>query len=341
MPSVTCAGSLAVYRPLQGSQPDASTIFNDRVMADSAWVDTDNGRKCILTIMDQATRYVAVRLLHSEKGSDFIKGVERAWIKQFGVPKYLRVDEAKGWASQALRNWASDHGVTLEVAAAECHSWLGSVERKHQVVRRAIELFMDDRGAKSFANLKDALVYIPGQISNMSFVRGFTPNHWVTGHSPMDATSFTADIFNLAADPIDEPSDFAAVQQKRLAAQQAFLRAHTDARLRGAMNKTFREQQELPAVGQRCHYWRVQGLPTLQKSKWRGPARVVAQEMNDEKKVRVAHGTNLLRCGWASPSSSCCRGAGVCYYRVADPAAAMRKPSGLASPQYHTVSRCV
>ncbi|CAE6924520.1 GIP [Symbiodinium sp. CCMP2592] len=321
-----CAKCYARKKP--GSVPPAAGLtarnFNDRVMADSAWVDTDDGRKCILTIMDQATRYVAVRLLHSEKRTDFINGVERAWIKQFGVPKYLRVDEAKGWASQALRNWASDHGVTLEVAPAECHSWLGSVERKHQVVRRAIELFMDDRGEKSFSNLKDALVYIPGQINNMSFVRGFTPNQWVTGRSPMDAASLTADFFNPAADPIDEPSDFAAVQQKRLAAQQAFLRADTDARLRRAMNKTFREQQELPAVGQRCYYWRVQGLPTLQKSKWRGPARVVAHEVNDEKKVTVvwvAHGTNLLRCG---PHQVRPVVEELGYATVADPAAAMR-----------------
>ena len=87
-----------------GSVPPAAGLtarhFGDRLCADSAWVETTSGRKCLLTLMDQATRYIAVRLLHSEQGTDFIKGVERAWIKQFGCPKYLRVDEAKGWASQ-------------------------------------------------------------------------------------------------------------------------------------------------------------------------------------------------------------------------------------------------
>ena len=76
-----------------------------------------------------------------KRADDFVKGVERAWIKRWGVPKYLRVDEAKGWASQRLRDWTSANGITLEVAPAECHNWLGSVERKHQVVRRALELF--------------------------------------------------------------------------------------------------------------------------------------------------------------------------------------------------------
>ena len=89
------------------------------------------------------------------------------------------------------------------------------------------------------------------------------------------------------------------------------------------MNKTFREQAELPGVGQRCYYWRIQGLPTLQKNKWLGPARVVAHETNDEKKVVVvwvAHGTNLLRC---APHQVRPVVEETGYATVADPAAAM------------------
>ena len=94
---------ICASRRKPGSVPPAAgrtaRRFGDRLCADSAWIETTSGRKCLLTLMDQATRYIAVRLLHSEQGTDFIKGVERAWIKQFGCLKYLRVDEAKGWAS--------------------------------------------------------------------------------------------------------------------------------------------------------------------------------------------------------------------------------------------------
>ena len=147
-----------------------------QVCADSAWIETTSGRKCFLTLMDQATRYIAVRLLHSEQSTDFIKGVERAWVKQFGCPKYLRVDEAKAWSSQALRDFCSNNGITLEVAPAEAHSWLGATERKRQVVRRSIEVYMEQKGTNSFENLKEALIYIPAQVNNMSFVNGYTPN---------------------------------------------------------------------------------------------------------------------------------------------------------------------
>ena len=66
-----------------------------------------------------------------------------AWARHLGLPKMMRVDEAKGWASRALWGWASDHNVTLQVAPAECHFWLGADARKHQVTRKASEMDMD------------------------------------------------------------------------------------------------------------------------------------------------------------------------------------------------------
>ena len=118
--------------------------------------------------------------------------------------------------------------------------------------------------------------------------------------SPMQTASLTADVFNPGQDALDEDTTFAEVERRRLAARQAFLKADTDSRLRRAMNQNFRDLSDhTPAVGHKCWFWRVQGTGILQKSKWRGPARVVAHEHNDEKKllvVWVVHGTHLMRC---------------------------------------------
>ena len=144
----------------------------------------------------------------------------------------------------------------------------------------------------------------------------------------MQTTSLSADFFNPCGDDIRGTTDFAEVQRRRLAAQQAFLKADTDYRLRRAMNKTFCEQAELPGVGQRCFYWRVQ------------PARVVAHETNDEKKVVVvwvAHGTNLLRC---APHQVRPVVEETGYATVADPAAAMealRDLCGRSTTQFRDV----
>ena len=98
-----------------------------------------------MTMMDQATRYVALRIVKDEKSATLVKGIEKGWIKRCGTPRYLRIDEAKGFAATYLRDWCSERGIMLGIAPAESHNWLGSVERKHQVVRKALELYMAER----------------------------------------------------------------------------------------------------------------------------------------------------------------------------------------------------
>lgn len=75
----------------------SSTSFNNRLVVDSSWIQLGTERQCILTMVDEATRYLSVHILASEKSTNFIKGLERTWVRHFGVPKFLRVDSAKGW----------------------------------------------------------------------------------------------------------------------------------------------------------------------------------------------------------------------------------------------------
>ena len=158
-------------------------------MADSAWIDTEDGRKCVVTFLDHATRYVAIRILKTERSEEFVKGLERVWIKDFGIPQILRVDGAKGWSSKYIRKWCADRGIALEVAPGEAHNWLAPVERKHQVVRKALEHYMHDRGAFNIKTLEEARIYVPHQINNMSMVKGFSPAQWVFGRTPASTHS--------------------------------------------------------------------------------------------------------------------------------------------------------
>ena len=282
--------------PAAGLTPRA---FGIRLLADTAWVDTDDGRCCMMTMMDHATRYVAIRIMKDEQSVTLVKGLERGWIKHFGTPKYLRIDEGKGFAATHLRDWCSEHGIMLEIAPAESHNWLGSIERKHQVVRKAVELYMAEKGKKTRKTLLEAAIYCPGQINSLSYTRGFTPAQWVLGQAPRDTLSLTSSVFNPGMTLNNEPEDFTAIQQKRLAAQMAFLKADSDARLRRAMHQNYKENKHTVSVGQRCYYWRIQGTGKLQKNKWRGPARCVAEECDDSGKPLVlwlCHGTSLLRC---------------------------------------------
>ncbi|CAE7883123.1 ISU1, partial [Symbiodinium necroappetens] len=315
-----CAGCLKRKKP--AGVPPASGLnareFNERLMLDSAWIDTSDGRMCVLTIMCQATRFVTIRVLGSEQSKELLKGLERAWIKHFGVPKIIRIDEAKGWSATLIREWCSDHGVELEIAP-------GAVERRHQVVRRSLERYMDDRQDRSKHGLREAAIFVPGQINLLSSVRGFSPAQWVLGKTPANSFSLTGEIFNPAApDDDDDVGAFASNQKRRTAAQVAFLKADTDLRLRRAMNRNYREtDQAVPRVGQKVFFWRIQGAGILQKNRWRGPARVVAIETDDhgtEWVIWLTHGTSLLRC---APHQVRPVIAETGYNVAADPAAAL------------------
>ncbi|CAJ1379598.1 unnamed protein product, partial [Effrenium voratum] len=321
-----CPQCVARQRP--GGVPPAAGLtskeFNDRIVVDSAWIAVEGGRRCVLTIQDQATRYIAVRILKNEKAEDLIKGVERAWIKQFGIPKYLRTDEAKGWASKALREWTAERNIALEIAPAESHNWLGAVERKHQVVRRALELYMEDSGKKNDSGLLQACVYVPSQINSMSMVRGFTPQQWVMGKNPNQVQSLTGEIFSPTVS----------------GAAEAACSADGDARLRRAMNQNYRQIKDDVVIGQVVYYWREKGAGILQKQKWRGPARVVATEKDSDYKdlvIWLAHGTSLLRC---SPHQVRPRVEETGIPLVADPNAALQDLQALrarSTTQYKDV----
>ena len=323
-----CPACYARKPPFQN--PPASSLkcteFNDRILVDSHWIQCEDsiikraepapgtpahkrreknkaekafsGRQCVLTIIDHATRFCSVRILKSERADEFTKGLERAWIKHFGLPRLLRIDEAKGWASKHVREWAASRGIELEVQPAENHSWLSVVERKHQVVRRALELYQDDIGRHDVAALKEACIYVPHSINQLSFHRGFSPQQWVLGKSMNYTHGLSGEIFNPGQEALDDQGAFANVQQKRVNAAQAFIRADSDAKLRRAFTQKFVENRDEVVVGQRCWYWRDAGAGILRKARWRGPARVVAVEpVGDSKVLWLCHGTSLVRCG--------------------------------------------
>eukprot|EP00435_Cladocopium_sp_Y103_P026497 s171_g6.t1 len=160
-----------------GVPPDSgltAKTFADRHMANITWIDTNEGRVCVMVMMDPTTRYVPLRIMKSERSIDLVSGLERGGIKHFSLPKILRIDEAKGFAAQRLREWCFEHQVALEVASAEAQNWIGAIKRRHQVVRRTLEGYMDEKGERNKKTLVEAAIYCPGQINNLNYTNGYT-----------------------------------------------------------------------------------------------------------------------------------------------------------------------
>ena len=214
------------------------TMFNERVQADTLWIKIPGhkNKQPVLMMSDAMTRLLAARSLKAETTTEYIKQIEAAWISFFGPMKTLQVDEHRAWSSEAMREWATEQGIQLVISPGQSHTRLAILERRHQVTRRAISLFLESN--PGVAQDKDAMVialnYIVPQINRTPNVHGFSPLQWVLGYTPHvpGLLSEESSMCNPAhLDPSERFMEKLRLQQE---ASKAMTEADTDQRLRRA-----------------------------------------------------------------------------------------------------------
>ena len=271
----TCQQCDAHRAPAQVAKSTLRTggSFNTRVQADTVWIHPprQHGRDKpppipVLSIVDTMTKFMAARILSREQSEHLIQAFERGWTRFFGPPAILQLDDHRGWASEALRTWASDHGTELEIAPGQAHTRLSVVERRHQVLRRGIELFLAHQPEVNMTiqdQIARSLCYVVPQINNTPNVQGFSATQWAMGMQPR-------------VPAIATPSE--AMEQKLHQAAIAVIEADNDARLRRALLRQRQAIQYHYSTGQRVYYWRDAPGRAGPKLRWKGPAVVVMTE---------------------------------------------------------------
>ena len=287
--------------PVSSMPKDAQ--FNHRVQADTLWVTIPGQRQQqpVLMMSDCTTRLLAARHLRGGEKTEFIKHLERAWIRNFGPMRILQVDEHRAWSSDAMRQWCTENGVQLQISPGQSHTRLAILERRHQVTRRALNLFLD--GNPSIASSPDALItalnYVVPQINRTPNVCGFSPVQWTLGYTP-HVPGLLMEEQNLHNPATLDPSE-AFMEKLRLKQQavKATSEADMDRRLRRALLRKFMGQQTLLNTGDLCYYWRDAPAGSNAKLRWRGPATVIMREAGasgpNSDIYWLGHGTVLLR----------------------------------------------
>ena len=248
-------------------------------------------------ISDTAARFLGGRVLLRESPEEFALAMERGWIRTFGPMKILQVDDHRSWSSDYVKSWCSENGIQLQISPGQSHTRLAILERRHQVSRRAIELYLADQlqgdvlqPHEPRERLIQALCYVIPQINRGTNVRGYSPVQWVLGYTPHVPLSLSS------LDPSDE---FLQKLQRQKKAANAVFAADVDTRLRRALNRKFTGQLTIFQPGDLCYYYRDGPGCTGPKLRWRGPARVVMVEQLESGPHTtvywVVHGTNLLR----------------------------------------------
>ena len=91
---------------------------------------------------DCCARLLAARhLRNGEKTEEFIKQIERDWVRNFGPMQVLQVDGHRAWSSDEMRAWCTEQGIHLRISPGTgttapshstcCHLVLGSQRGPH------------------------------------------------------------------------------------------------------------------------------------------------------------------------------------------------------------------
>ena len=297
------------YRHRPPPQPPKSNLkshsdFNSRVLADTMWIQLSTGHSRpipVLTVIDSSTKLMAARVLNSEQTSDFISTLERGWVRHFGPPHTLQIDEARGWSSEALRSWSSDHGIFLEISPGQAHTRLSVLERRHQVLRRAVELFvqqhLQQHDVEPRAAIETALIYVVPQINNVPNIHGYSATQWAFGQNPkLPGHLMDPDLTIAQLTPSQQMQEKLQLKQQ---AATAVIQADNDMRLRRALLRQHQAQHHTYSTGQQVFYWRDAPGGAGPKIRWKGPAVVVMVEDGRAGPLTniywIAHGTTLLR----------------------------------------------
>ena len=152
-------------------------FFNDSVQADTPWLKLhtegshSSGKKPravpILVISDATARFAAARLLPDETAKSFAQALERAWDRHFGTMRTLQVDEHRSWASDTLKDWTSQQSIQMMISPGQAHERLAIIERRHHVIRRALELFLMESNDFSSEGIIQAINYVLPQVNRM------------------------------------------------------------------------------------------------------------------------------------------------------------------------------
>ena len=274
----------------------SATRFNERVLSDTFWITLPGGRTLpILSIMDAATRYMSARLLRTETSEQFLRAIERGWIRNFGPPECLQVDAHPSWGSAAVKDWSTEHGIELVVSPGEAHQRLSQIERRHQVLRRALDIFMSEHEGTTADHVKQALCYVVPQLNQNVTVRGFSPTQWVLGYQPRLPGLLLDEGLNPSH--LDPSLDFRQKLDMRASAGKAILQADSDERLCRALLRQSHLSKAVFSVGHKVFYYR-EGSGVGPRVRWKGPATVTMVEPDRQGRqsvIWIVHGSQLIR----------------------------------------------
>ena len=220
---------------------DRAENFNQVIQADVMWIELDK-KKCvaILSMVDECTRHMAACIVSDEKSPSFIKELERSPVRFHGPMQQLKIDEYAGWGPDAFATWAENLDIELKISPGQVHTRTSFVERHHQLLRRAVQIYMDDNEISGVEAVHEALTWAVPSLNGHTFVNGFTPTQLAMGGQPAIPGLMPKE--RTKPPQLSEGQHLQEILECRSQAQQACAKAGADVRLGRDMLQQYRGQ---------------------------------------------------------------------------------------------------
>ena len=125
------------------------------------------------------------------------------------------------------------------MATDEAHELLALVERRHAVLRKALEVFLTDYGINGTKAIIQALRYIILQMTSSPSTSGFSPAQWVLGQPP----DFPGGLPDTSLTLVHLTDSFEEKLARCAAAKMAIIQADTEESCRLETGFSFTKQR--------------------------------------------------------------------------------------------------
>ena len=267
----------------RAAAPPREIGVNDVVGMDTVTVRTHQSQKTkyVMNLIDYHSHFQMMIVLpdHTAQSS---RWAYRQWIKFFGPPRQLLVDQGKEFKKEFLDAAEAD-GTEVIPSALETPEQRGLAERHGQIFKQMLYKAMEQVQCDNMAQWMD-LVDITCFTKNRLLSRGgFSPQQRVTGYQQKIPGGLMSDGEHDWSVPSriqagDRPLQKA--MEMRLAAAKAFHEADCEQAVRAAATHGPRPHLDFQ-VGQLVYFWR-RGADARRRQPtayWHGPARILMTQL--------------------------------------------------------------
>jgi len=236
---------------------DPDIQFNNTIIVDIMYIESDGAQKPVLHIVDEATRFQAARWLKDVSTQVVWNTLKMCWIDTYlGPPDIISHDAGTQFTGEEFRQLTNSMSIETKTAPTEAHNSVGIVERYHLPLRRAYSIITEElRGASTGISKEMALQMAVKAINDTAGPDGLVPTLLVFGAFPRMTK-------------LDPPAPSMAVRSKAIAkAMKEVTKMRIDRQITDALRQRngprVDEVHELP-INSKVWVWR-------EDKGWTGP----------------------------------------------------------------------